>query len=104
MSITLKVTPETLKTKASEVESEIRTLQKHFDSIQDIMARTSGYWVGNGGEKARKEFDNQKEDTNLVIKRFQEHPTDLLTMAGIYEQTEQELEAENQALATDVIA
>lgn len=104
MSITLKVSPETLKAKASEVEGEIRTLQSHFETIQDIVSRTTGYWVGSGGDKARKEFSSQKESTDLVIKRFREHPTDLLTMAGIYEETERELAEENKQLTTDVIA
>lgn len=103
MEITLKVTPEALKEKAAEVEAQVHTLQRQFEDVQDIVARTTGYWVGSGGEKARKEFAAQKESTELVLRRFREHPTDLLVMAGVYEATEQELKAENEALATDVI-
>lgn len=104
MDIKLRVTPEALKSKASEVESDIRTLEKHFNSIQDIAARTSGYWAGAAGDKARKEFGGQKEDTAKVIGRFREHPVKLLTMAGIYDENEKALVAENQKLVTDVIA
>ena len=101
--MTLKVTPEVLKTKAEEVENDIRALETHFNSIQEIVARSSGYWVGTAGDKARKEFDSQKEDTTTVIKRFQNHPRNLLVMAGVYEQSEQSLTIQNQRLSTDVI-
>ena len=104
MNITLKVKPDALKTKASEVENDINVLERHFNSIQDIIARTSGYWVGNAGDKARKEFNAQKDSTTKVIKRFREHPTDLLVMAGIYDESERAVALENQKLDTDVIA
>lgn len=104
MNITLKVKPEVLKAKASEVESDIKTLEKHFNSIQDIISRSGGYWVGAAGDKARKEFNDQKENTALVIKRFREHPTDLLVMADVYDEAERALVSENKELATDVIA
>lgn len=101
--MTLKVKPEVLKTKAEEVENDIRALEIHFNSIQEIVARSSGYWVGTAGDKARKEFDSQKEDTTTVIKRFRDHPKNLLVMAGVYEQSEQSLTLQNQRLSTDVI-
>lgn len=104
MSITLKVKTEVLKEKASEVERDTGILEQQFNDIQDIMSRSRGYWVGAAGDKARKEFESQKEDTSKVIRRFQEHPTDLLVMAGVYEDNERELVLENKALNTDVIA
>ncbi len=104
MSITLKVTTEALRTKASEVEQDIRKLESHFASIQDIMSRSTGYWVGAAGDKARKDFDSKKDDTDQVIRRFKEHPGDLLVMAGVYDENERALTENNQTLATDVIA
>jgi uncharacterized protein YukE len=104
MGITLKVKTEVLKSKASEVERDIKSLETQFNNIQDIVARSTGYWVGNAGDKARKEFDSQKDDTDKVIRRFKEHPVDLLTMAGVYDENEQSLNSVNKALDTDVIA
>lgn len=103
MSIKLYVKTDALKTKAAEVESQIKRLEQQFDAIQDIVARSSGYWVGISGDKARKEFNSQKENTSKVIRRFREHPTDLLTMAGIYEEGERETTARSKALDTDII-
>ena len=104
MEIILKVSPEVLKSKASDVENEIKKLENHFNSIQDIVSRSNGYWVGSAGDKARSEFNKQKDDTSKVIRRFREHPPELLTMAGIYDEAEREALADNEALDTDVIA
>lgn len=104
MNVTLKVQPEALRAKAQEVEGDVRTLRQQFDSIQDIVSRSSGYWAGDAGDRARREFSGQKESIAKVIRRFQEHPGDLMAMAGVYDETEKALSQENKKLATDVIA
>ncbi len=103
MAIILKVTPEALQQKAEEVRANIQRLQVEFYDIQDIVSRTSGYWVGNSGDKARREFNRKKDDTDKVIRRFAEHPPELLAMAGIYTDTEQKIASEEKSLVTDVI-
>ena len=103
MDITLKVKPEALKAKASEVEAYIKTLESEFDSIQDIISRTKSYWTRLAGDKARSEFLSQKDDTRKIIQRFKEHPPELLTMAGIYEEAERDNAEENRELVTDMI-
>lgn len=103
MSIVLKVSTDALKTKAGEVRDETRILENHISQLQSIVEKTTGYWIGIAGDKARKEFLGQKENTELVLKRFREHPDDLLKMAGIYEQSEQNIAAANQMLETDFI-
>lgn len=104
MSITLKVKPEVLKSKAIEVEKDIDGLASHFVSIQDIITRSSGYWTGLAADRARKEFASQKDDTDKIIKRFREHPVNLLSMAGVYDAAESAAISANKALSTDVIA
>lgn len=103
MNIILKVEPEALIAKASEVEADVKTLESVFDSIQEIVERTRGYWVGLAGDKARSEFMSQKDDTSRIIRRFKEHPPELLSMAGVYKGTEEENALVNRELRTDVI-
>lgn len=103
ITILLKVTPETLKNKASETEATIKSLENVFNNIQDIISRTSGYWVGIAGDKARSEFNSQKDEMQKVLQRFKEHPTDLMVMAGVYEEAERSVLSQNQSLAVDVI-
>ena len=103
MDITLKVTPEKLEQQASVVERQARDLENEFNRMQDEVARTTGYWVGIAGDKARKEFDAQKDDMATILKRFREHPTDLLKMAGIYKEAENTNEESNKSLNTDIV-
>ena len=103
MSIILKVQPEVLKTKASETEALIKKLESQFNEIQDIVSHTSGSWVGAAGEQAREAFQSKEEDIRQVIQRFKEHPTDLLVMAGVYEQSELDVKRANQSLPTDFV-
>lgn len=103
MSITLKVNPEILKTKASEIESDIHSLENDFNSILDVISRTTAYWQGISADKARREFQGQKDDALRIIKRFREYPLDLMTMAGVYEKTESDILSDNNVLNTDVI-
>ena len=103
MEFTLKVNTETLKAKSHELETEIDRLKGHIDEIYQIVSRTSGYWTGISGDKARMEFNKQKQSTDIALKRFQEHPPELLMMAGVYEEAERNVAARNQALNTDVI-
>lgn len=104
MSITLRVTTDVLKTKASELDTDIKALEKHFGTISDIILRTDGYWIGAAGDEGRKRFNESKAHVDKVIQNFKEHPTDLLVMAGIYDESEKAAISENQALTTDVIA
>lgn len=103
MSITVKVQPEVLKTKASETEALVKKLETQFNEIQDIVSQTSGYWVGAAGDQARAAFRAKEESARLVIRRFMEHPADLLVMAGVYEQAEMEVKRVNQSLPTDFV-
>lgn len=103
MDITLRVTPEILKTKAAEIERDISTLESCFNNIQDIVSRSTGYWVGAAGDSTRKKFDKKKNDMDMVIRRFREQPADLLIMAGIYDRNEQALASANQGLDTSGI-
>ncbi len=102
-AITLKVEPIVLKNKAIEVEQHTKALETEFESIQDIVAKTASYWIGIAGDKARQDFVSQKDDTATIIRRFMEHPVDLLAMAGVYEETERQVTERNQSLETDVI-
>ena len=103
MDIRLRVTPEVPQVKAVEVEGDIKELEKDFNSIQDIVARTSGYWTGMAAESARKMFGDLKDDTATVIKRFKDHPRNLLTMAGIYQAAETTNTELGNELPSDVI-
>ena len=103
MDIQLRVTPEALKTKADDVSQLTAKLESQFNDILDTANRTSSYWVGIAGDTARLQFSAQQDDIETILKRFREHPTDLLNMAGVYEGAEKMALEENNKLDADVI-
>lgn len=101
--IVLRVTPEVLQRKSGEFTDIIKEIKVHFDRIESISAKTKGYWQGDAGARDRESYASYKNDIRFIIRRLQEHPTDLLTMAGIYREAEQAAEATNAQLKTNQI-
>lgn len=102
-SFTLRVTPDVLERKADEFWKIIMDIERHFNRIEDISANTRGYWRGEAGDKDRTGYSSYKDDIAYILKRLDEHPEDLLKMAGIYKQTERGLVSTNEQLKTDLI-
>ena len=102
--ITLRVTPEQLKSKAGEVSSKIKTMEIAFDELARYVSRTSQYWIGEAGDKCRSLYEEDKKEVEEMLKRLKEHPKDLLVMAHVYEDVERRVEEISNALPEDVIS
>lgn len=102
-SFTLKVTPDVLRNTASEVQSLTRALQADFDDLQARVSRTTSYWVGAAGDQYRREFDAKKKDTSEMLTLLGKYPTDLLSMAGIYDTAERTNTQNTGALPSDIL-
>ena len=101
--LVLRVTPEALEKKAEEFTAIINEIKGHFDQVEEISSRTKGYWQGEAGDKDRAGYASYKDDISFIIRRLQEHPSDLLTMAGIYREAERDVVSKNAELKTDQI-
>ena len=101
---TLRVTPEVLKQRADEFSTMVANIQTHFEQIEETSSQTRGYWLGDAGDRDREGYASYKEDIAFVLKRLKEHPVDLLKMAGIYEEREQENIAVIEELPTNNLA
>lgn len=101
--LVLRVTPEVLERKADEFSRIVSEIKGHFDQIEAISTRTKGYWQGEAGDKDRAGYASYKDDIAYIIRRLQEHPTDLLSMAGIYREAEKDVSSKNAELKTDQI-
>ena len=99
----LRVTPETLARQASEFTDIVRDIQQRFDKIATISSKTKGYWQGEAGDQDRTGYASYQDDIAFILRRLQEHPTDLLSMAGIYREAERDVASTNAALKTDQI-
>ena len=102
-SINLKVSPDELKKKSGEITKDINAIEKDFDDIDRYITGTKRYWEGDASDVHIKGYNKMKEDFKTIIKRLKEHPTDLETMAGVYEETESTIQTIAAALPTDVL-
>ncbi len=54
-SVTIRVTPECLKTQADEVSRRLRRVRQLFSETENVIARTRNYWIGEAGAAHRPE-------------------------------------------------
>ena len=101
--IVLRVNPEELRRKSTEFSTIIKDIQKRFDRVESIAAKTKGYWLGEAGTRDRESFASYENDIQFLIRRLSEHPVDLLEMAGIYSEAEKSATETNAKLQTNQI-
>lgn len=101
--VALTVTPDVLIAKADLVAEGLKKMQENLDTIDQIVSRTSGYWIGEAGNLHRQMYQDEKEDIATIMKRLNEHPVDLRAIAQNYLDAEQTVEEIANSLPGDVI-
>ncbi|MCR4691227.1 MAG: WXG100 family type VII secretion target [Lachnospiraceae bacterium] len=104
MAITLKVKPEVMKSKAGEISTSIKSIEKELNEITRVVLGTKKYWEGDASNQHQKNYTVIKEDIPKILKLLEEHPTDLLKMAGLYEEAEKQNQLLSKQLPIDVIS
>lgn len=104
MSIVLKVKPEVLKKKADSISKSIQTIEKELNAIGTVILGTEKYWEGDASRQHQKYYRTIKEDIPTVVSRLKEHPKDLLKMADIYEEAENENQQLSGKLPANILA
>ena len=97
------VSTDELKTKSAEVSTKVVDMRTHFDELKQCIEKTSNYWIGDGGDVHRKQYNDLVEKVEEILKRLGEHPKDLLQIAGVYSETEKQIEEFSATLPGDVI-
>lgn len=103
MGIRLKVTPEVLTKMAGDIERQISDIQNQFRSIGADINQTRSYWEGDASDAHKSQYDSLKDEIDEAVMRLKNNPRNLLQMAGLYTDTENDLEAAAQSLSKDVI-
>ena len=103
MANVIKVKTEELVAKAGSLKTRAGQMRQQFSDIQSKVTNTQYYWIGDAGDKKRKEYRDKLNRIDELLRRLDEYPVDLMEMAGIYAQAEQENSQNAQALAGDVI-
>ncbi len=102
--VTIRVTPERLKTQADEVSRRISQMKRLFGELERVIGNTRSYWIGEAGNRHRQAYTERKDELETMFTRLEEHPRDLLQISGNYTQAEAEIEGMVATLETDVIS
>lgn len=102
-SVEFKVEPSVLKIKAQEVEQMISSMRWNFINIQTAVDSTKPFWIGEAGDLHRRLYEEQKESISEIFNRLDEHPRDLMIMAGVYDEAEKKNLEEAVSMRGDVI-
>ncbi len=88
INIQLKVTPEQLKTQKTVIDADMANIRSDIAQITSELEGTSAYWLGEAGEKQRKDYADSLQKIGSMLDRLDTYPARILQMAGIYEETE----------------
>lgn len=102
-SAILKVSTDKMKSKSEEIQGYVNTIETNWNLLYERVTNTKLYWLGEAGDYHRNSLKDDKNDMDKLIKKLKEHPKDLLTMAGIYEEAEKKAKELANALPSDVI-
>ena len=102
-TVQIKVDSAILSSKAETVSKSIRGMKDCFEQLGTIIGRTSYYWIGEAGDLHRKIYQEQKPQIEEMMRRLEEHPADLITIAQTYETAERTVASAAEALPGDVI-
>lgn len=101
--IMLNTTSDELISKASEISREINAFEYDWKKIEDIILNSKGYWAGDAGDVQRKQLKDLSSDMSEIIRHLKEHPKNILKMAGLYQEAEQEVKKIAIELPADAI-
>ena len=102
-NVEVKVSPAELLSKAETVSAGIANMENQCGQLEQIINRTSSYWIGEAGDMHRTIYQNQKLHIEEMMKRLKEHPADLIVIAQTYIEAEERAESLASGLPGDVI-
>lgn len=101
--LTVRISTEALKQASADLSKKSGDLKNAFGEMTEAMNRTNGYWLGEAGEAHREVYHQLIPRQEEALKRLQEQVDNLSKIAGIWEETEQEVKELDLSLPDDVI-
>ncbi len=102
ITATLRVTPEQLRTQKNLIESDLNNMRNDIAQLTNEVMGTSGYWIGEAGNKQRNSLSDSSQKINSMLDRLQTYPDRIFQMAGLYEQAESDNTMTAAQLDTDI--
>ena len=103
ITMTLRVTPAELITKASQVTTDISAMDKEIKKLISEVRGTTRYWKGEAGDAQRKKMEDQVSTLDAMIKRLNTYPERLKEISGLYDTAENENFATASATKTSIV-
>lgn len=100
----IRVTPETLKSRASDAQTRIDQMDTALSEILRIVRGTSSYWTGEAANICRQKYLEEQEQVETVLKRFKGQPKTLLSIANVYIAGEKEATDASSLLPSDALS
>ena len=104
MGMTIRVTPEKLKSQAAVIAETIRSIEDEYKKAEALALKFPSFWEGAAFERNRQAIGAMLEQAAGVLKELREKPVRLLKMADIYEAAEHENEEASRKLDRDIIS
>ena len=70
--VTIRVTPERLKTQADEVSRRIIQMKRLFGELERVIGNTRSYWIGEAGNRHRQAYTERKDELETMFTRLEE--------------------------------
>lgn len=99
----LKVTPDELREIASKYNNCVEQIESEWWTVDDRATRTISRWEGDACNAYKKYFELCQNEMKRLSGCLKEYSESLLQMAGIYEQTEEQLVEVGMTLPSDVL-
>lgn len=99
----IKVSTGELRQKAEQISKLNASISEDWNSIKNKVEKSKDFWEGAASDKHQTMFMELVPLVEEVLARLGEHPTDLLEMAGVYEQVEKEVTQVASELPSSII-
>ena len=100
--IRIKVKTDLLLEASSEARNRISQTKTAFERLNSLVSNSRQFWDSRGGAKGREYYRKEQERIIDFLDEFDQHASDLMTIAGIYSNAETEAVSQT-ALPSDII-
>lgn len=98
----IRVDPQELKNQSNQVAADIRSIEKHWKGIANIVSGSKNYWEGDASNTHQRIYKDLADDAEKIIQRMKENPIKLQQMAGIYGDTQETATKQASELPADI--
>ena len=102
-SMIIKVETGMLEKAAGEVEVHINKLADALSDAETKVKNSRYYWEGDARDTHEAKYKAKTSEMNDILNRFRGHVQSLLTIAGVYVETEAATHAQADALPDNIL-